>query len=713
MKKILPLLVLLPALALAEPLAKVAPPPEDPALRNTPWPRDLEEGFQERARHAIGIYSKTATVNHTLEMEKGTLPAVMFNYLAGQKEHALAQFAILDGEQPWTFGIDLYWCFTLKGQVRKYFLWKDELPKDYVDTFERAAKLWASEDPRPTMELVHALEDADPEVRAHALGLLQAMRATPPKDLAEKVTNPEARKALLDFAESPLAASVPGEDVAAWTDWWRFFSDRDWKVFEEVERVSNPRPHPTHGVGSGPVGVSWDPGTRGGWVDARNTDNLRAMRETTVYLLAEATGNEIIRKLYKQKIRRFVSDLYNVGMGEWDSETYIGHTTIPYINLYDFSKDPDVTALAKAALDWIATATAWKFYDGGFAPPSKRDYGGACKVWGSGATSLPALWFGSSTPDPQPHVDDVHAITSSYRPPLAVWHLANKNFTRPVEVLATKPAYQVFLPGGDERPRYFETVYYGNRFYLGSTICEGADGDMSPFALVAENPARGVDYVLAAPGLTYTRKESGSQIGQHHNLILYLSKSPKDFSWQMPKSAQVTSEDGVWFVKLHSTWLALWPIGLQEWQPGANPKHRNLDTAMDGIRIAKAAQGKDASGFAMIVSDDKAHATFDAFRAAIKQDASLKEAGKDRWVLSAPGGRSLDMTLNREQDFPMVLRDGVARDYAVFDQWKPSADKGPLQAGWKAGGLTVRAGGWIYQAKLDDQGRPTFSERKE
>jgi len=713
MKKRFLLLAAMPLLAHAQFPNKVAPPPEDPALRNAPWPKELEEGFLARARHAIGAHSRTATVNHSLENEKGTLPAVMFNYLAGQKEHALAQFALLDGEQPWTFGIDLYWCFTIKGQARKYLLWKDELPEAYVETFERAAKLWTSEDPRPTMELVHALKDPDPEVRSHALGLLKAMRATPPKDLAEKVTNPEARAALLAFADSPLSASIPGEDVDAWTEWWRFFADRDWKVFEEVERVSNPRPHPTLGFGSGPVGTSWDPGTRGGWVDARNTDNLRAMRETTVYLLAEASGNEIIRKLYKQKIRRFVTDLFHVGMGEWDSETYIGHTTIPYITLYDFSRDPEVTALAKAALDWIATATAWKYYDGGFAPPSKRDYGGACKVWGSGAVSLPALWFGSTHPDPKPHVDDVHAITSSYRPPLAVWHLANKNFPRPVEVLATKPTYQVFLPGGDDAPKYWETVYYGKRFYLGSTICAGGDGDMSPFALVAENPARGVDYVLAAPGLAYNRKEGGSQIGQNHNLVLYLAKGAKDFSWQIPHAAEVVADGGVWFVKLHSTWLALWPIGLQEWQPGANPRHRNLDTKMDGTRIAKAVAGRDASGFAMIVSDDKAHATFDAFRAAIKKDASLREAGKDRWVLTAPGGRTLDMTLNRQEDLPVVLRDGVLRDYADYDQWKPTADKGPIASGWKDGQLTVRAGGWVYHAQLDDQGRPTFSERKE
>jgi hypothetical protein len=696
----------------AEPISAPPPPVRAPSLRNAPWPQALENAYLERAHHAIQAFSKPSSVNHTLETEKGTLPAVMFNYLAGHKEHALREMAGLDGEQGWTDGIDLYWCFTLKGQVRKYLLWGPELPQEYQDRFFRAAKLWSSEDPRPTMELVNALSDPDASVRAHALRLLQAMRATPPEKLAEQATNPEAKAALLAFAETDMAKEIPGEELEKWKAWWSFFSGKDWKVFEEVERVSNPRPHPTFGVGKGPVGATWNPETRGGWVDARNTDNLRAMRETSVYLLAEATGNEEVRKLYKQKIRRFVTDLYRVGMGEWDSETYIGHTTVPYITLYDFSKDPEVTALAKAALDWLAASQAWKFYDGGFAPPCKRDYAGTAKVWGPGATSLPALWFGSSHPHPSPHVDDVHAITSSYRPPLAVWHLANKNFRRPVEVLATKPAYQVFLPGGDDKPAYWETVYYGNHFYLGSTVCLGGDGDMSPFSLLAENPARGVDVVLAMPGLRHNLKVAGSQIGQHHNQVIYLARGGKEFSWQLPKSAERVSEGGVWFVRLHSTWLAFWPIGLQDWAPGTSPA-RTTDKAKDDILVAKAAPGNDLTGFALIAADTKDFADFNAFKAAILREASLTSTAKEQWTLKGPGGRTLAMTYNRENDLPIVLRDGVLRDYNVFDQWKPSEPNGPIESGWKDGKLTVRAGGWVFRATVDADGTYSFSEEKE
>jgi hypothetical protein len=313
-----------------------------------------------------------------------------------------------------------------------------------------------------------------------------------------------------------------------------------------------------------------------------------------------------------------------------------------------------VTALAKAALDWLAASQAWKFYDGGFAPPCKRDYAGTAKVWGPGATSLPALWFGSSRPHPSPHVDDVHAITSSYRPPLAVWHLANKNFRRPVEVLATKPAYQVFLPGGDDKPAYWETVYYGNHFYLGSTVCLGGDGDMSPFSLLAENPARGVDVVLAMPGLRHNLKVAGSQIGQHHNQVIYLARGGKEFSWQLPKSAERVSEGGVWFVRLHSTWLAFWPIGLQDWAPGSSPT-RTTDKAKDDILVAKAAPGNDLTGFALIAADAKDFADFNAFKTAILREASLTASAKDQWTLKGPGGRTLAVRVRRLPDQSTVV----------------------------------------------------------
>ncbi|MFM7717323.1 MAG: hypothetical protein ACKO7A_32840, partial [Microcystis sp.] len=97
--------------------------------------------------------------------------------------------------------------------------------------------------------------------------------------------------------------------------------------------------------------------------------------ETSVYLMAEETGNEATRQLYKSKIKRYVSALYNIGMGEWDSEVYHGHTFAPYLNLYDFAQDTEVKQWAKMALDWLSMAASVKYYRGGWGGPVKRDYG--------------------------------------------------------------------------------------------------------------------------------------------------------------------------------------------------------------------------------------------------------------------------------------------------------------------------------------------------
>lgn len=690
----------------------VKPAPIHSSLRNHDWGIQREKAFRDRARHAIEHFSTLKSIDHRNEYEKSTLPRVMFNYLAGHKDHALNEFVGLDEEAKITGGIDLYWCFTLKGQIRKYYLWKDELTDEYRKRFETAAKKLTAEDPRPTMELVHELRDPDPEVRAYALKLLQKMRETPEETLAKRCTNPDAKRALLEFAETDLAKKKFGADPMLWEAWWSFYVKRDWKVFEEVERVSNPRPHPEFGRGTGPVGTVWGPETRGGWIDPRNTDNLRAMRETSVYLLAEMSGNEKVRKLYKSKIRRFVKNMYTVGIGEWDSETYLGHTKVPYINLYDFAEDEEVKSLAKAALDWLATAMAVKYYNGGWAPPSKRDYGGACRAFGSDVTHLAYLWFGAPSQDPEPHYDDVHVITSLYRPPLAVWGLANKDFPRPVEIKATKPTYQLFLPGKSAIPEFWESIYFGSNYYVGSVASATGVGDMSPFGLLAENSTRGVDYFLAAPGARYNRKMTGTQISQHENNVMYLMRGSKAFSFQLPKSATVENVGPWWAVAYEKTWLGIYPIHLKDWVPATNPHHKSMDKDLDTIRYAKAIRGKDLTGFLLVVGDSKTSGSFESFKNALLQRVVPTETEKDEFTIVLPGRVDWTVRYNRLNDLPLARYKGKAVHYKIWDLWSTGATptKSPVTLGWKQGQLQVRASNTRFVSQVSAAGVAQFAD---
>ena len=130
-----------------------------------------------------------------------------------------------------TSGIDYYACFTLKHQMRKYFLFGDKLAPACKQRMFEGARAWTEKDP---------------------------LR----------------------------------------------------------------RPHPAFVK----AGEGWGPNVKNSWVDVRSTENLFLMRVTSVYLMAEETGNEETRKKYKETILKYAAALYRVGMGEWDSENYHGHS---------------------------------------------------------------------------------------------------------------------------------------------------------------------------------------------------------------------------------------------------------------------------------------------------------------------------------------------------------------------------------------------------
>ena len=84
------------------------------------------------------------------------------------------------------------------------------------------------------------------------------------------------------------------------------------------------RPHYAYAGKSG-----WGPDARNSWVDIRSTENLYLMRETSVYLMAEETGNRDTTALYKKHLLDYTRTLYRIGIGEWDSENYHGHSITP------------------------------------------------------------------------------------------------------------------------------------------------------------------------------------------------------------------------------------------------------------------------------------------------------------------------------------------------------------------------------------------------
>jgi len=614
------------------------------AKLNNPWPPQWEEGFATRADHALKYWSQQKLgFNSWGENEKAGYPQMMWAFLLGEKDRAVKAFEQDDVQREdhrHTMGVDFYWCFTLKGQMRKYFYFGDALSGEYKAKFRQGAKIWTQKDP------------------------------------------------------------------------YR-------------------RPHPVYGTG-GKGGV-WGPDAKGSWVDVRRTDNLRAMTDTSVYLMAELAGKEATRQLYKQRLLAYVRMLYHVGMMEWDSENYHGHTLAPYHNLYDFSKDPEVKKLAKAALDWLYTAGAVKYWRGGFGGPNNRDYGGGNVVFGGGAVQPLWLYFGDAAMEnPGGHYDDVHHITSSYRPPPAVVELAHKNFSRPVELHATKPDYDLWDPEQEIRPRYWETTFFGKTYQLGSARSKEPMQPWTPSMLKMTifNSKRGVDYFVVNTSKLgeHSVKNAGDQIVQYRNLLIWLrpaDEGERTFYFQLPRSARREVRDGIWFAALEKTFLAIRPIRLPaytdyvlplvtdqiEKRTGKPKPHRRGVLYQNEQFFETTAEGRGYAGFALEVGEQNTHGSYEAFKRAVVAQGKLDTAQLDRGVVTLVGtdGRKLTIRHNSENDLPGVERDGVAWDCDDhLDVYRPAGETGPVVQQWLSGTLTVEAGGKRFTCTVTKDGKVTW-----
>lgn len=579
------------------------------------WTPELEAEFQQRAKQVINHFAKAESYGNLWgENEKRSYPMAMFDFLAGNRQKAL-DFLQQDDpqtrEQAHTDYIDYYFSFTLKGQIRKYFLLGKYLDPVYRQRMYNAAKIWTETDP------------------------LQ-------------------------------------------------------------------RPHPIHGTGQG-TGNDWSMKRRGLWVDSRNTDNLRAMRETSVYLMAEETGNEATRQLYKSKIKRYVSALYNIGMGEWDSEVYHGHTFAPYLNLYDFAQDTEVKQWAKMALDWLSMAASVKYYRGGWGSPVKRDYGGSNGVMRSDSARTFWLYFGDTpVPNNRPELDSLYLITSGYRPPLAVMELARKNFNKPVEILASKPLYENWKPGNNQSPGYWETQFIGASYQMGSLVGTFPDGDVAPFKLMAFNQHKGVDFFVANTGKNGVKpgKNPGDEIGQYRNLLIWLRPADQAFFWQLPKTAKVEKDDNIWFIQLEKTWLALRLINL------SSPEMIEIPNSPypDDNTYQALPTGNNYAGFALEVGEAATQGSYENFKSIFKQKSqvNLTQINQGSLLFKGSQGQSLQFTYNQINLLPMLIRNGQKHDwsknFALYNSL--SRDNSPVSLGWKKGKLTVKAGKYQFSNAL-------------
>lgn len=468
----------------------------------------------------------------------------------------------------------------------------------------------------------------------------------------------------------------------------------------------------------------WGPDAKNSWVDVRSTENLWLMRTTSVYLMAEETGNEATRQHYQQQLLEYTKTLYRVGIGEWDSENYHGHSIGPLLNLYDFAKAPSVKAAAKACLDFYTIAGAIKYWRGGFNGPTKRDYNHAQPFGGSAANSL-WMWFGDhpTGKTSEWESDEVHQITSAYRPPLAAVNLARKQFDRPVEIFAAKPSYDATTQfRHDSRPEYLETQYIAHSYQMGSltggTSTDG--GDVNGFKILAFDKDDGAIALHAVPGSNPEYPGSPmykqgivaapNRVAQQENLAVWLVQNGQSpWLWVIPDDVKVSSRDGVTFLECDRTWIGIRPLGasvvsfdakltkqLSEAKRSRFPDHKVLR-----------AEGRSKSfcGLAIEVGEKQSHGSFEQFVQAVlsaEVDVSELEQGIARYRSS--DGKWLGIHWNDDPLDLGVWRNGKRRNLARAGLYESPV----VRSDWGSGLLEVTTPTADFRCEVDLDGTVHF-----
>ena len=263
------------------------------------------------------------------------------------------------------------------------------------------------------------------------------------------------------------------------------------------------------------------------------TENHKTMWRTSGLLYAQLfpPGSEIsgypiaeAEQKISFMLKDYVRKMLTTGNGEYDSQIYYPHSIEAFLNLYDFSPDPETKALAKLALDYYLATYALKVYDGAIAGAQKRgsydlNYAGEMR-------ELLHHWFGSSRGDQAGKFHtSLHQITSSYRPNRVIYNILHKNLDAPFVARIARPFYHMDVPNA------FQEYFYGSKnFGLGSVYITQVD-----------NPNQQISWSLVVKGKTgplsfgglqpYHRAPGGyspyTQTLQHKNVMLVASAPTK------------------------------------------------------------------------------------------------------------------------------------------------------------------------------------------
>ncbi len=284
----------------------------------------------------------------------------------------------------------------------------------------------------------------------------------------------------------------------------------------------------------------------------------------------------------KEHLRLYVKRLFVGGQGAWDASPWQALHFYAMLNLYDFADDPEVRLLAKAALDWYATAYALKYTDGVYGGPEQEGFADGPHT--SATDQIGYVWFGSSiaprlTAEQLRHFRPAVApISSSYRPSAVICNLAHKRLPGlPAEFRNTKPDYWAGFTRDPKLHQNFESFYVAQGFTMGS-VWKGLGGKLTRFKLVCASPQGGLVFTAGHPRLSdFDGNKQGvgfgasrgryTQSAQAGPIFVCYARLPDDEELDylfvtIPEGAAGPEKLGDWYVaEAGDTLVAIRPLG--------------------------------------------------------------------------------------------------------------------------------------------------------
>ncbi len=236
------------------------------------------------------------------------------------------------------------------------------------------------------------------------------------------------------------------------------------------------------------------------------TENHKIMWRTSCLLYSQLFPDTCLISGYpvhqaeaivKQMLWDYARRLLITGNGEYDSPIYYPHSIEGFLNLYDFSPDPQTRDMAKFLLDYYFATYGLKVIHGIIAGAQKRGY--LTRSEPSEMEMMQWAFFNDAGIDLCQYHTQIEQTTTTYRPNKIIWNITRKQIPLPFEARISRPFYHM-----DQAHAFAETFYCSHSFALGSvqmTIVDNpnqqivwsmvASGDGKPYSFSGGQPLRG------------------------------------------------------------------------------------------------------------------------------------------------------------------------------------------------------------------------------